>query len=101
MGNAEKILFNNPLIDRVFIWNDEHRMILRNIAFDYLMNADKSDYACAFANEINAKNKLGFLLNEDGKIIPANDGAVYNYRMGNDDDLKFRTNMPHRCRHSS
>ena len=93
MGNAEKILFNNPLIDRVFIWNDEHRMILRNITFDYLMNADKSDYACAFANEIKAKNKLGFLLNDDGKIVPANDGAVYNYRMGNDDDLKFRTNI--------
>jgi heptosyltransferase-2 len=56
------------------------------------MNADKSDYACAFANEVNAKIKLGFLLNEDGKIIPANESAMYSYKLGIDDQLKFREN---------
>jgi heptosyltransferase-2 len=93
LENAEKILLNNPLIDRVFVWSDEHRMIVRNISFDLLLNADKTDYACAFANEVRAKQKLGFLLNEDGKIVPANEGALYNYRMGNDDALKFRQNQ--------
>lgn len=93
MPNAEKILFNNHLIDKVWIWNDEDRMILRQLEFDLLLNADKSNYACAFANEVNAKKKLGFLLNEDGKIIPANASAIYNYRMGNDDQLKFRINQ--------
>ncbi len=92
MPNAEKILFNNPFIDKVYTWTDEHRMILRNIEFDYLMNGDKSDYACAFANEVKAKEKLGFLLNEDGKIIPANKGALYSYILGNNDQLKFREN---------
>ncbi len=92
MPAAEKILQNNPFIDKVFGWTDEHRMILRQIEFDYLMNADKSDYACAFANEVKAKNKLGFLLNEDGKIIPANKSAMYRYVMGNNDQLKFREN---------
>ena len=93
MPNAEKILFNNTYIDKVFIWNDEQRMILRNVEFDCVMNADKSVYACAFAGDVKAKLKLGFLLNKDGKIIPANPGAVYNYRMGNDDELKFRKNQ--------
>lgn len=93
MPNAEKILFNNHLIDKVWIWNDEDRMILRQIEFDLLLNADKSIYACAFAKEIKAKKKLGFLLNEDGKIIPANASAMYNYLMGNDDKLKFRINQ--------
>ena len=92
MGNAQKILHNNKLIDRVFVWNDEERMILRNIEFDYVMNSDKSDYACAFTNELRAKTKLGFTLNEDGKIIPANKGAIYSYLLGNDDQLKFRGN---------
>lgn len=92
MPNAEKILFNNPFIDKVYTWTDEHRMILRNIEFDYLMNGDKSDYACAFSNEVKAKEKLGFLLNEDGKIIPANKGALYSYILGNNDQLKFREN---------
>ena len=92
LSNAEKILLYNPLIDKVFTWNDENRMILKNIEFDYVMNADKSDYACAFANEVNAKIKLGFLLNEDGKIIPANESAMYSYKLGIDDQLKFREN---------
>ena len=92
MPNAEKILMNNALIEKVFTWTDEQRMIVRNIKYDYVMNADKSDYACAFANEINAENKLGFLLNEDGKIIPANKSAMYSYVMGNNDKLKFREN---------
>ncbi len=92
LSNAEKILLYNPLKDKVFTWNDENRMILKNIEFDYVMNADKSDYACAFANEVNAKIKLGFLLNEDGKIIPANESAMYSYKLGIDDQLKFREN---------
>lgn len=92
MPAADKILFNNPLIDKVFTWTDEQRMIARQIEYDYVMNADKSDYACAFANEIKAKNRLGFLLSEDGKIIPANQGAMYSYLMGNNDQFKFREN---------
>ena len=90
--NAKNILYHNPYVDNLFGWNDENRMILRNIEFDLLMNSDKSVYACAFANEVNAKQKLGFLLNKDGKIIPANESAMYNYRMGIDDKLKFREN---------
>lgn len=93
LPSSEKILFNNNLIDKVWVWNDENRMILRQMKFDYLFNADKSNYACAFANEINSINKLGFLLNENGKIIPANLSAMYNYLLGNDDHLKFRQNQ--------
>jgi ADP-heptose:LPS heptosyltransferase len=92
LPNAEKILLYNNLIDKVFSWTDENRMILKNIEFDYVMNADKSVYACAFANEVNAKKRLGFLLNSDGKIIPANEGAMYSYILGIDDQKKFREN---------
>jgi ADP-heptose:LPS heptosyltransferase len=92
LANAEKILLYNHLIDKVFAWTDENRMILKNMEFDYVMNADKSNYACSFANEVNAKKKLGFLLNEDGKIIPANEGAMYSYILGIDDQKKFREN---------
>jgi heptosyltransferase-2 len=92
MENAQKLLHNNKFIDRVFVWNDENRMILRNVEFDYVMNSDKSDYACAFTNELKAKTKLGFVLDNDGKIIPANKGALYGYLLGNDDQLKFREN---------
>ena len=92
LPNAEKILVNNPYIDKLFLWNDESRMIARNIEYDVVMNADKSLYACAFANEVKAKKKLGFLLNDDGKIVPANESAMYSYIMGIDDKKKFREN---------
>ena len=92
LSNAVKILNNSRFIDKVFAWDDENRMILRNIEFDCVYNADKSLYACAFANEVNAKHKLGFMLNEDGKIIPANEEALYSYEMGVNDRLKFREN---------
>ena len=92
MPNAEKILFNNKFIDKLFLWDDESRMIARNIEYDIVMNADKSLYACAFANEVKAKKKLGFLLNGDGKIVPANETAMYSYILGIDDQKKFREN---------
>ena len=92
MKSAKPILQNNRFIDHIYVWNDEDRMILRNIDFDILFNSDKSMYACAFANEINAKNKFGFLLDKDGKIIPANKSAMYNYTLGIDDEKKKRKN---------
>ncbi len=89
---SSKILFNNTLIDNIFFWNEEQRMVVRNMEFDILYNPDKSPHACAFANEVNAKQKYGFLLNPDGNIIPANNGSVYNYNLGIDDELRFRKN---------
>jgi heptosyltransferase-2 len=91
-ANAHALLSNNPIIDKLFIWNDEQRMIVRNIKYDILINTDKSTHACAFAVEANAKRKLGFLINTDGVIVPANKGALYNYATGIDDKLKFRKN---------
>ncbi len=92
MPNAEKIMYYNQFIDKLFLWTDESRMIVRNIEYDIVMNADKSMYACAFANEVNAKKKVGFVLNEDGKIVPANESAMYSYILGIDDQKKFREN---------
>lgn len=93
MKSATAILAGNQYIDHVYSWDDEGRMIIRNIEFDVILNSDKSSYACAFANEVKAKEKFGFLMNNDGKIIPANEEAIYNYIMGIDDELKFRKNM--------
>ena len=92
MKSAKPILLNNSYIDHIYVWNDEDRMILRNIEFDVLLNSDKSMYACAFANDVTAKDKYGFILDKDGKIIPANKNAMYNYILGIDDEKKFRKN---------
>ncbi|MBS1517470.1 MAG: glycosyltransferase family 9 protein [Bacteroidetes bacterium] len=93
MKSALPILSNNEFIDRIYSWEDTDRMILSEMKFDILLNGDKSVYACAFANTVNASDKYGFILNESGKIIPANESAIYNYTMGINDELKFRKNM--------
>jgi len=66
---------------------------LMAMTFDVVMNADKNANSSAFTMNLNAEQKLGFGLNENGAIIPLNEGAIYNYRMGLDDDLKFRRNQ--------
>lgn len=93
LKNAAGLLANNPLIDRVFIYNAESISILTAMKFDYVMNSDKSQTSCALLNSITANNKLGFGLNEDGKIVPVNEGSYYNYNLGMDDHLKFRVNQ--------
>lgn len=86
------LLFNNQYIEQVFTYDAESLAILNEIEFDYVLNVDKSQQACALTNSIRSKNKLGFGLNNDGKIIPLNDGAFYNYNLGMDDHLKFKVN---------
>lgn len=90
--NARPILENNQYIDYIYSWNEMDRMILRSMKFDFLFNGDKAISPCAFANEVNAVTKKGFILNGDGQIAPADEDAFYNYRMGVDDKLKFREN---------
>ncbi|OGU75930.1 MAG: heptosyltransferase, partial [Ignavibacteria bacterium RBG_16_35_7] len=55
-------------------------------------NVDKSQRSCALLNSVNAKRKLGFGMDKNGKIIPMNKGAYYNYNLGMDDNLKFKVN---------
>ena len=84
---------HNPLIDRVFVWGGESLLILQQLSFDVVMNVDKSQRSCAFTASLHAKQKLGFTLNTDGQVIPANKEAKENYILGLDDHLKFRVNL--------
>ena len=70
----------------------ESLSIISQIEYDLVLNVDKSQRSCALLNSVNAKRKLGFGLNKDGKIIPMNEGANYNYNLGMDDNLKFKVN---------
>ncbi|MEJ2616992.1 MAG: glycosyltransferase family 9 protein [Ignavibacteriaceae bacterium] len=87
------LLLNNEYIEQVFTYDAESLAILNEMKFDIIMNVDKSQRACALINSLDAKNKLGFGLNADGKIIPLNEGAFYNYNLGMDDNLKFKLNQ--------
>lgn len=93
LKNAAPLLQNNPLIDRVYVWEPESWLILRQMSFDLVLNVDKSQRSGAFTMAVPATERRGFGLNEDGKIIPLNPAAVENYTLGLDDHLKFRVNQ--------
>jgi heptosyltransferase-2 len=93
LKNAAPLLRHNPLVDRVMIWEPESWLVLQALTFDLLMNVDKSQRSCALAMNTRATEKLGFGLNERGQIIPLNPEAEENYRLGLDDNMKFRVNQ--------
>jgi len=86
------LLQHNPLVDRIFAWEPENWLILQQMAFDVLFSVDKSRRSGALAMAVKAKAKFGFGMNADGQIVPLSKEANANFRMGLDDDLKFRKN---------
>ncbi|MCK9425637.1 MAG: glycosyltransferase family 9 protein [Ignavibacteriaceae bacterium] len=90
---ADQLLMNNPYVDQVFKYDFESLSILQQMEFEYAYNIDKSQRSASLLNSVSAKHKLGFGLNTDGKIIPLNNGAFYNYQLGMDNHLKFKVNQ--------
>ncbi len=93
LPNAAGLLENNPYIDAVYVWEPESWLILQSMRFDLVMNVDKSQRAASLMMSLKAREKLGFGMNGDGVIIPLNKEAEYLYRLGLDDQLKFRVNQ--------
>ena len=93
LKNAVGLLEFNPYIDRVLPYDFESLSVLRSLQFDIVMNVDKSLRSGALTMQIDAKEKVGFGINENGQIIPLNKGAEYNYQLGMDDHLKFKVNQ--------
>jgi len=89
---AAPLLDNNPFLDKVWTYNFESILVLDQMQFDIIMNVDKSQRSGALAERFSSNKKLGFGVNNDGKIYPFNEGANYNYLLGMDDELKFKKN---------
>jgi ADP-heptose:LPS heptosyltransferase len=90
---ATKLLQNNHYLDKILPYDADSLLLLSQVSFDYVMNVDKSQQSAALLNSVKASEKLGFGLNEDGKIVPVNEGAHYNYKLGMDDYFKFKVNQ--------
>lgn len=93
LKNAYPLIQNNPYLDATYLWEPESWLILQQIRFDLVLSVDKSQRSGAFVMGLNAKEKLGFGMNERGQIVPLNKEAHENYILGLDDHLKFRVNQ--------
>lgn len=93
LKNAFPLLQNNPMLDRIFVWEPENWLILQQQHFELVLNVDKSQRSGSFAMSLQANEKLGFGVNDRGQIVPLNKEAEENYILGLDDHVKFRVNQ--------
>lgn len=89
---SEDLLRHNPFVDRVMPFGPETLLALGVARFDVLICLDKDPGATALATLVPCGKKFGFGMNEHGNLVPLNAAAAYAYRLGVDDDLKFRRN---------
>ncbi len=89
--SAARVLEGVP-VHRVMPYNAETVSILSAMEFDLMLNVDKSQRSAALATTVRAKEKRGFGLSPRGAVEPLNPEADYSYRLGIDDELKFRGN---------
>ncbi|MFH2012924.1 MAG: glycosyltransferase family 9 protein [Pseudomonadota bacterium] len=90
--NANEILKNNQMIDRLLVFNIESVLQLEVEEFDLLLCLDKEPRATALAMKVNAKERLGFGMSPEGNLLPLNEESVYLYTLGLSDPLKFKIN---------
>jgi len=90
---AAPLLHENPYIDTVYPLSAASLLILQAMKFDVVCNTDKDRAMGALTHMLDADVKLGYGINDDGVIVPLNSGAEYNYRLGIDNELKFRRNV--------
>ena len=91
--SARPLLEHNPQIDRLISVDGKTNQLMDHLEFDVLMAVDKSLEAGAIAERVRAKQKLGFGLTPQGVIRPFSPEAEYQYRVGLDDELKFKINQ--------
>lgn len=68
--------------------------LIQEQEYDLLLSLDKETHVCAVANRIRAKMKKGFLLDVNGKIVPADEDARRKWLTGIFDDL-MKENTKH------
>lgn len=86
------LLRYNDFIDRVLPFDIESVLRLEVEEFDKLICLDKEAGATALAMKVKAADKCGFGMSSLGALIPLNEESNYSYRLGLDDDFKFKIN---------
>lgn len=90
--SSSAVLRNNPRIDSLLTYSAETVKALGGDTFDLAVNLDKEDEALDTIMACRAATKRGFGRSADGKLVPLDADSDYAYRLGVDDELKFRQN---------
>ena len=90
---AIPLLAENPMVDRCLSWGLETLVRLDAEAFQRVICLDKAPEAAALAVRVQAIERVGFGLDQNGLLVPLNPESRYAHRLGLDDELKFRVNL--------
>jgi len=89
--SAELLRFSR-LIDVLLPYSLESIVRLKAERPDVVICLDKEPRATALASQIAAQERFGFKWSPEGVLMPASQLADYAFRLGYDDELKFRQN---------
>lgn len=89
---AVPLLENNPLIHEIIPYTPENLSWLPHMQFDLVISCDRDRKSTAITMAVNAMDKRGFGLGPSGTIVQLNAEMAYAYRLGLDDQLKFKEN---------
>lgn len=91
--NNADVLTDNPLIDKLISYTPQTPARLsKEKPFELAINLDKEKEALDCVMMAPSKKKMGFGRDASGALAPLNPESDYAYRLGIDDELKFRTN---------
>jgi heptosyltransferase-2 len=86
--NARELFNGNNYVDEIITIEEDAQFRLIAEEFDIVINLDSSKMSSAIAASAKAKEKMGFVLNEKGAVIPKSAEADYWLQMSAFDDVK-------------
>jgi heptosyltransferase-2 len=86
--NAFDLLTQNPLVDKIYAVEENYLVHILNQKFDVGINLDSDLLSASILSIAKCREKLGFIADLFGRVIPANKEAQQWYMMGLNDSLK-------------
>jgi heptosyltransferase-2 len=86
--NAQALFSGNNYVDEIITIEEDALFRLIAEEFDIVINLDSSKMSSALATSAKGKEKMGFVLNEKGSVIPISAEADYWLQMSAFDDVK-------------
>jgi len=83
-----QLLANNPYITEILPYGTDALVHLAARTFDKVINLDAGRISAALASMANAKEKIGYIVSDEGYVIGTNPAAEVWLKMGVFDDLK-------------
>jgi ADP-heptose:LPS heptosyltransferase len=88
-----ELLANNPLIDQLLTDNAHDLLYCQQLKWDLILSLEANRQGAAMATSLQAERKLGFGLNDQGRLWPLGPQSepLYSFNLSN--ELRFHTNQ--------